>query len=357
MELQTKSGIQVNPFTSFLWWCAGTTPSLLRELPTEWNKYAGIGASVLTTALLAAVSGGYALYSTSVSLSLAFIFGAVWGLMIFNLNRFIISTLTGIDGTKPQLAAFTEQLLKALPRFIMSIMISVVISIPLQLALFQKEIQQQIYQEQSAPIEEIKQKIAVKEAEISSLNERLEFESNRLNKLSDAYIAELEGKVGTGGTGKMGAGPVYRERLNQYKQAEEEFRARKAEIDRELSQKTSELAILKNQQEKLYQVLQNSQSSLLSKANALSNLVKSDHRIALFYYSILLLIILVDASPILAKLLTPRGPYDDMESFVSRSSKGKSPQPAYEIDEELQKVFNQALDDSLLNPRQEKLKP
>jgi hypothetical protein len=357
MKSQKESGREINSFISFLWWCAGATPSLLRELPTEWNKYAGIGASVLTTALLAAVSGGYALYSISASPSLAFIFGAVWGLVIFNLDRFIVSTLTKVDGTKPQLAAFTEQLIKALPRLIMAVIMGIVISMPLQLVLFQKEIQQQIYQGQSDPIEEIKQKIAVKAAEISNLNGRLEFESNRLNKLSDAYIAELEGRIGTGGTGKTGAGPVYRERLNQYRQAEEELRARKAEIDRELIQKTSELAILKNQEEKLNQVLQNSQSSLISKVNALSNLVKSDRRITLTYYSILFLIILLNASPVLVKLLTRRGPYDDMENFASRSSEGKLPLPDHEIDAELQRVFNQALDDSLLNPRQEKLKP
>jgi hypothetical protein len=356
MELQKESGRQINSFISFLWWCSGATPSLLRELPTEWGKYAGIGASVLTTALLAAVSGGYALYSISSSLSLAFMFGTVWGLVIFNLDRFIVSTLSKVDGVKPQLAAFTEQLLKALPRLILAILIGIVISTPIQVAFFQKEIQQQIYQEQSGPIEEIKQKIAVEEAEISSLNERLKFESNRLNKLSDAYIAEIEGTLREGSTGRTGLGPAYHERLIQYKQAEEEFRSRKDEIDGKLTQKTAELAVLKNQEGNLNQVLQASQSSFFSKMKALSELAKSVRGIALASYFIMFIMILLAANPVLIKLMTPRGPYDDMVRFASSSLKGESPLPADEVDTEVQKALNQALDNSLLNPRQEKLK-
>jgi hypothetical protein len=348
MGLEKEGGRQISPFLSFLWWCSGATPSLLKKWPIEWSKYGSIGASVLTTSLLAAVSGGYAVYSISRSTAVASIFGVVWGLMLFVLDRFIVSTLSKADELRPPLAAFTEQLLKALPRLILAIFISIVIAAPLRIAFFENEIQQKIYQEQGPAIDETKQKIALTEAKIANLNESLRFESQRLEKLSDSYLAELAGRVGTNSTGIPGVGPVYRQRLLEFRRAEEEFRVRKTEIERELTQKTSELAALKNREDDLNRRLLSSQSSFVSKWEALSSLAKSDRRIALAGYLLTFLIILLDASPVLLKLLTPRGPYDDAMSSASRSLEDEPSQSAHKIDAELRQALNQALDRSFL---------
>lgn len=47
----------------FLWICAGANRKVLRQCPTDYAKYAGIGGTILFTALMAMLSGGYALYS------------------------------------------------------------------------------------------------------------------------------------------------------------------------------------------------------------------------------------------------------------------------------------------------------
>ena len=48
-------------FTKFLWWCCGADKKILIKA-TNYDrvKYAGIGAIVLVTGILAAVSGGFA---------------------------------------------------------------------------------------------------------------------------------------------------------------------------------------------------------------------------------------------------------------------------------------------------------
>jgi hypothetical protein len=46
----------------FLWICAGANRRILRQCRTEYAKYAGIGGTILFTALMAMISGGYALY-------------------------------------------------------------------------------------------------------------------------------------------------------------------------------------------------------------------------------------------------------------------------------------------------------
>ena len=53
-----------NRLCSFLWWCAGVVPDTLRLYPSEKAKYEGIGGAVLTTGVLAFLSGFYAIYTT-----------------------------------------------------------------------------------------------------------------------------------------------------------------------------------------------------------------------------------------------------------------------------------------------------
>ena len=75
--------------------CSGAEPSILEDprCLTDSTKYAAIGATVLSTAVLASLSGGYAMYTTFKSTPKAFVFGVVWGAIIFNLDRYIVSSL------------------------------------------------------------------------------------------------------------------------------------------------------------------------------------------------------------------------------------------------------------------------
>lgn len=147
---------------------------------------------------------------------------------------------------------------------------------------------------------------------------------------------------------EIGVGPVYRQRLDEFRRAEEEFRVRKTEIERKHTQKISQLAALKNQESDLNRALQSSQSSFLSKVETLSGLAKTDRRIALAGYLFTFLIILLEISPLLLKLLTPRGPYDDAMSFASRALEDEPSQSAQKIDAELREALNQALDRGFL---------
>ena len=58
-EKEIKWGGLLN---EFLWTCAGVNKRILRQCPTEYAKYAGSGGTILFTALMAMLSGGYAMY-------------------------------------------------------------------------------------------------------------------------------------------------------------------------------------------------------------------------------------------------------------------------------------------------------
>lgn len=116
--------------------CSGADTDLLNDSPkSEQIKYAGIGGTVFFTAVMALISGSYALYTVFDNPYVAIGFGIVWGLLIFNLDRFIVSTIKKRDN-------FKQELLQASPRIILAIIIAIVISKPLEMKIFEKEINQ-----------------------------------------------------------------------------------------------------------------------------------------------------------------------------------------------------------------------
>ena len=120
----------------FLWWCAGVNKKILRQCPADYAKYAGIGGTILFTALMAMLSGGYALYFVFKSAKIAMLFGCFWGCLIFNLDRFIVNTMYS-DG---KVTISWREFYSGLPRIIMAIFLGVVISTPLELKIFESEI-------------------------------------------------------------------------------------------------------------------------------------------------------------------------------------------------------------------------
>ncbi len=120
----------------FFWICAGVNRPILRQCPTDYAKYFGIGGTILFTALMAMLSGGYAMYFVFKDVLISMSFGIFWGLLIFNLDRFIVNTMYS-DG-KASISWF--ELFSGLPRIIMAIFLGIVISTPLELKIFEDEI-------------------------------------------------------------------------------------------------------------------------------------------------------------------------------------------------------------------------
>jgi hypothetical protein len=127
--------------TRFFWFCSGAHVDTLKKYPIEHNKYVGIGATIFFTALFASLSGGYAMYfvfnGNAFAVGFAIIFGLLWGTAIFNMDRYIVSSINKEGSTN-------QQILQASPRILLAIMIGIVISRPLELKIFDKEIRQKL---------------------------------------------------------------------------------------------------------------------------------------------------------------------------------------------------------------------
>src|SRR6185312_5594602 len=118
----------------FLWWCAGAHQDLLKQYPSEHAKYSGLGGVILATFVLAGLSAGYAIYTIFNNLLLTFCFAIIWGLIIFNFDRFLVATMRkyGISRRK--------QIWMAVPRIALALLIGLTIARPLELKIFEKEI-------------------------------------------------------------------------------------------------------------------------------------------------------------------------------------------------------------------------
>lgn len=124
-------------FNEFFWICSGANRKILRQCPTEYSKYFGIGGTIFFTAAMATLSGGYAFYTIFKSQVLAICFGIFWGLLIFNLDRFIVNTMYS-DG---KYTISWGELAAGTPRLIIAIFLGIVISTPLEMKIFEDEIE------------------------------------------------------------------------------------------------------------------------------------------------------------------------------------------------------------------------
>lgn len=166
----------------FFWICAGVNREVLRQCPTDYAKYAGIGGTILFTAIMAALSGGYALNFVFDDTNIAIAFGVFWGLLIFNLDRFIVNTMYS-DGKH---TISWAELKSGLPRIIMAIFLGIVISTPLELKIFYKEIDAQMQKDMKSQVDEF-----VKEDKVLLDSLRMQRDRLREAPLDAHYVGSL----------------------------------------------------------------------------------------------------------------------------------------------------------------------
>jgi hypothetical protein len=127
--------------TKFLWWCAGADSKILEYSSySDLVKYVGIGGVVLATGFMAALSMGFAMHTIFDSFYVTIPVAIVWALIVFNLDRFIVSSTGKGDGES---SISRSELLNALPRLIMAILLGLTISAPLETKIFGKEIERE----------------------------------------------------------------------------------------------------------------------------------------------------------------------------------------------------------------------
>ncbi len=290
----------------FFIFCSGADTDILEQCsPGEQTKYAGIGATVFFTAVMAFIASSYALYTVFDNYISAVFFGFIWGLLIFNLDRFIVSTIKKRDN-------FFDEFLQATPRLLLAVIIAIVIAKPLELKIFEKEINQVLLEEKNVMTLANKDQLALQyspslealNTKIGILKKEITDKEISVNELYETYIAEAEGRKGTELIGK---GPVYKEKREKHDTelaALQELKTSNNEKIKAAEIKIETITTAYQTKVSETQPIIDGFDGLMARVNALNKLPW------LPSFFIFLLFLTIETSPILAKLLSPKGTYD-----------------------------------------------
>ena len=227
----------------FFWSCAGVNKKIVRQCPTEYAKYAGMGGTIFFTACMAALSGGYAISTVFDNSLISICFGLFWGLLIFNLDRLIVNTMYS-DG---EVTISWKELVSGLPRIIMAVFLGIVISTPLELKIYEKSINTEI---KSLKEQKLKELLADDESKLENLNVK-----------KDQIMSRDVVDVAAGG-----AGEAYSSNSKDLLKIQAQYNELQAKIGRLMVQR-NQVSQIDNQV--LYDKLSNQIHSLSIKRNAL----------------------------------------------------------------------------------------
>jgi hypothetical protein len=297
---------------NFLWWCSGAYQRLLAQYPSEHSKYAGIGGVILATFVLAALSAGYAVYTVFGNPYWTALFALIWGLIIFNFDRFLVSTMRKYGVTA------NKQFQQAIPRFLLALLIGLTIARPLELKIFEKEIDVKVAENRHKKMQFNDSMLLVEnrnlqtttEAERLRLTNRKNELEDTLHRLQQSYVQEADG---TGGSGRRGIEKLTKLKMDAYNNALRQATPELTSLQSQIRSQDSILTAMQSATEgkrKGYETELNNKVGFLERNKALSDLANEESSVYWANFLISLLIILIEIGPILAKLIVSVGPYD-----------------------------------------------
>lgn len=299
----------------FLWFAAGAKGDLLQKYGTEHAKYSGIGLTIVFTAILASLSGGYALYTVFENPLPAIGFGVLWGLIIFNLDRFIVSSMRKGDG-------FFRELAIAFPRIILATFLALVISKPLELRLFEREIEEYVTKQHEAYVtsKQSQQEVENQTLLMQNLARKNELEQLIQQKQTDVDEAEITAtQEAAGEAGRpAGEGPIFRKKKARLERLVTELDQMKLQHKEELGQLNTKIIALQNihpdsllttAEQKVARTT-DAAEGFLESYMALMALSAENPSARHIGRAIMFIFFLLETAPIIVKLMSKTGPYD-----------------------------------------------
>ena len=308
----------------FLWKCAGGDRFLLeRATYSDQIKYMCLGGIVFATGALAGIAGGYAFYTIfeprgsaienpidTQTVFIAIFFGINWGLMIFNIDRFIVTSTGKGDGTE---AITMGELKSALPRILMGMIIAMTISKPVEIRMFKTEIDIKLREKQLEQQAEYQKKVdktysdreKLLTADFGKIAEERNALNVRIKAAEQAYTDNLMGKaVGiVGGNGPLSK--ALKSQLDDLTNQLAVFDKQNGKDLKELNKRKEILRIEKDKARKDNTKIANGLDGLLER-------IKIAHEVAGFWISlfITLLFMAIELTPIFFKLMLTKTTYD-----------------------------------------------
>lgn len=304
----------------FLWSCAGVDKPLLRMSSQDHAKKAGMGGTILFTALMAMISGGYAIYTvfqesdmSDIAWAIAIFFGIFWGGLIFNLDRYMVSSMY-TDG-KPSISL--QELVSGLPRIVIAILLGVVISTPLELLVFNGKINSYIEEqaqkkslestqniegsiEYTAALEDYEKEVA----ELERLDLLYKEQSQRVDRYRDDLNEEMK-------TGYLKRSEEKKRQLTGAEDDLDEIKNDRENCRKRVESKREHLETLRKGAETKGLEVAEEDKGLATRIDALLKVTGPDSDLFWPRILIMLLFIALEIMPVLNKMMMSSGKYDD----------------------------------------------
>jgi hypothetical protein len=318
-----------------LFWKAAGADRYILEQSTYGDqiKYVCLGGIIVATGVMAAIAGGYAFYTifepkgnaldsfktvsgidgnydkTDVVTAIkATLFGLIWGAIIFNIDRFIVTSTGKGDGTE---AITRKELVGALPRLIMGAIIALTISKPVEIRMFKTEIDVALHEKQIEQEQRYKAKtdslfnaeIGKKDKEIFKIETDINDKKQRYAILEKNYIEEAR---------IITVGPRALAVKAQMDQVASDIKALENSPD------YSRLKKEKDAKERERDIELNKGKKVAAGLDGLLERIKLAHEIAGWVISLFvtLLFMTIELTPIFFKLMLIKSPYDFIEENI-----------------------------------------
>lgn len=305
-----------------LWLIGGFDPITLAQPRCQAvrPKYSCMGALVLLTALIATCSGGYALYTVFRDARVTWVVGALWGLLILTLDRFLVSSTR-----KWAVAKDFNKEPNALPpyahrspwyalsiRLPLATLIGLAVSVPIEARLLQPwihEYERARYETRSHDLENNPAVIRLRD-DIKTLETRVQSKNLEVEQTRQAASVEADG---TGGSQHRGLKEIWAQKNQYYLSAQSELDTLNAQLTQAKQQFADERGRLSKTVENDAAARQQ-ERSIISDIAVIHELASdpSPRGTLVRWVSgfLTLLFVLIECIPVLAKALSPFDPYD-----------------------------------------------
>lgn len=319
-----------------LWWLATAEKELIKDCVVDRNRYRIVGMTVLATWLFATLAWTY-FFSTVIDNVFLFVGSGIFmGFVILTIDRALIKGINQFNKRK-----FTPLLFRGL----LALTIGTFMAQPAILYMFDKEIKMQVSldNEKRKLTKRTELDILYKNRKDELLKEKATIQKNLDVKYADVstarekFIAETDG---SGGSGKVGIKDIALAKRNEYQKLDEEYKALQTQnkdrifaIDEELGQMET---TIKKQEADFLNYLNN---GFLTRIEALNNLLKDNGALQFRYYLILIILMLIELMPVIAKTILPVGVYD--EKVKQRESLEKiMAEESADYEKEMKRLYN-----------------
>ena len=188
---------------------------------------------------------------------------------------------------------------------------------PALLYLFDKEIHVQISldneQRKIAKQHELdslyKNNIAQLQQQKNLIQQQLNSKYNEVATSRNAFIAETDG---TGGSGRIGLKDIAKAKENEYTKLDANYNQLNLSLQPKLNNIDSALNSINQSKQKEMQSFNTLMNDgFLTRIQALHNLIKNNSAAQFRYYLLIIILVLIELMPVIAKSLLPDGTYDE----------------------------------------------